>query len=383
MKKILLFPLLDSLPSGHHQVASAITGYVSNRSTDIECKKIDLLNSWNPVIESMITKTYLRWIQRFPNSYAWMYRKFAYQSKKQRSYKHYDLLFLNKMERIITKEKPDLIICTHAFPSYLVNNLKKSGACKVPTLNIYTDFFINDVWGREMVDYHFVSDSSMKSNLMSHYSLPERRICTTGIPIDESFSNTSHQKKPAREFTLILTGGSAGLGKINELLKNAKHEQQLKFYVLCGNNKQLFDEIAKLNDKNIHPLPYISSRKQMNDLYNLADAIITKPGGVTISEAIKKKVPIFIHSALPGQEEINLKHLKEQGLVFTIKAGIDPAEQILEVLSNEPRMMEYQRSLQRYLNTQDFNDPEEIFLFIESILATSEKDVQKTLLKIN
>ena len=379
----MLFPLLDSLPSGHHQVANSITEYLSKRSNDIECKKIDLMNRWSPVAETLITKTYLRWIQRFPNSYAWMYRKLAYQSRKQRSYTHYDMLFQNKMETIIAEEKPDLIICTHAFPSYLVNNLKRSGGCNVPILNIYTDFFINDVWGRERVDYHFVSDISMKSNLMSDYQIPENKIFITGIPIDENFSSTSHIKKTTSEFNIMLTGGSAGLGKIIELLKCSRHEKRLKFYVLCGNNKQLFHEISNLNDKNIQPLPYISSRKKMNDLYNLSEAIITKPGGVTISEAIKKEVPIFIHSALPGQEEINLKHLRDQGLVFTIKEGMDPAKQILEVLSNQSKMMDYQRSLQRYISTQDFNDPEEIFLFIESILVPSEKEGGKTLLKIN
>ena len=56
----------------------------------------------------------------------------------------------------------------------------------------------------------------------------------------------------------------------------------------------------------------------MNELYSMADAIITKPGGVTISEALKKGLPIFIHSALPGQEEINLKLLKKLKLVHEL-----------------------------------------------------------------
>jgi processive 1,2-diacylglycerol beta-glucosyltransferase len=379
MKKILLFPLLDSLPSGHHQVAKAITEYVTNRSDNIECKTIDVLNSWNPVVEPMITNTYLWWIQTFPKSYAWVYRKFAYKEKKKRSYKYYEVLFQKEMEKIIAKEKPDLIICTHAFPSYLVDNIKRSGECRVPLLNIYTDFFINDVWGREMVDYHFVSDSSMKSSLMSNYSISERNIVISGVPIDESFSSTSHTMTAKNEMNIIISGGSTGLGKIMELLSSSRCEKRLKLFVLCGNNKHLFHEISKLNDKNIHPLPYISSRKKMNDLYNLADGIITKPGGVTISEAIKKKIPIFIYSALPGQEEINLKHLREEGLVFTISEENDIVEQILKVLSDDLKMMEYQRSLQGYMNTQVMNNPEEIFLFIESILSSNKEDASQTL----
>jgi len=378
LKKILFFPLLESLPSGHHQVASAIAGYISRRSDGIECKKVDLLSSWNPKVESMITKTYLSWIQRYPASYALVYKKLAYQSKQKRSYKHYDLLFQHKLEKIITEEQPDLIICTHAFPSYLLSNLKKSGACHVPVVNIYTDFFINDVWGSEMIEYHFVSDTKMKTYLMEHNHVPERKIWITGIPVDESFVSTNAQT-PNRKLTVLLSGGSAGLGNIMELVNQAGYDQRINFYVLCGNNKQLYHELSNRNNYNVHPLPYITSRKQMNALYNSVDAIITKPGGVTVSEAMKANVPIFIHSALPGQEEINLTHLKEQGLVFPIKEGRNLADQLSEILHNEPRMREYKRCVAQYLNTQDLSKPEDIFHFIEDIVGVNNGKLIETL----
>lgn len=374
MKKILLLPLLDSLNSGHHHVANTITQYVNNRSNDIECISIDLVNRWNPVLESIITKTYLWWVQKFPKIYSWTYRKFAYESKKSRSYKYYEIIFLNVIKKIIATEKPDLIICTHGFPSYLVNTLKKSGVCSVPLLNIYTDFFINDLWGREMVDYYFVSDIRMKTNLLNVYSISDKSIFLTGIPVDESFNNSSDTKKTDGNLNIILTGGSAGLGKIKELIKSSKLHPRINLFVMTGNNKKLYNDISKLSDSNIYPLPYISSREQLNDLYNIADAIITKPGGVTISEAIKKRIPIFIHSTLPGQEEINLKHLKEQGLVFTLEEGIDIAEQVIAVLSDNLKMLESQRSLQRYINNLDLNNPENIFSFIESIIYPDKKE---------
>ncbi|QDP39964.1 MGDG synthase family glycosyltransferase [Radiobacillus deserti] len=379
MKKILFFPLLDSLPSGHHQVANAVTEYMNKRSDVIVCKKIDVMSSWNSVIESLVTKTYLGWIQKNPKSYAWVYRKLAYKSKAERSYKHYELLFLKEMEKIIAEEKPDLIICTHAFPSYLVSKLKKSGACSIPLVNVYTDFFINDVWGRECVDYHFVPDISLKFHLIKKYGIGGKNILVTGIPIDESFYSTSLMKKADRELTILLSGGSAGLGKIREIIDNFNRVKGVQLYVLCGNNKQLYKEIFRRNEGNIHPLPYINSRRKMNELYDVADAIITKPGGVTISEAIKKKVPIFVHSALPGQEIINLKQLKEQGLVFTIEEGLDVAKQIKNVLRNEAKMEENQQSLERFSNAQDFREPEEIFHFINSVLDPSYVKVQQTM----
>lgn len=373
MKKILIFPLLDSLASGHHKVANAVAQYVNNRSMEIECKTVDILHSWNPVLEPMITRSYLWWIQSFPKSYALAYKHYAYKAKKQRSYKYYDVFFQNKMQRIISEEKPDLIICTHSFPSYLINNLKRTGVCSTPLINIYTDFFVNDLWGREMVDYHFVSDVSMKTNLIRHNAIPEERIVVTGIPVDECFTFSTKERTPGKQLNIILSGGSAGLGNMLEQLNHLKKHGDVKLYVLCGNNKSLYNEISQLKDSSLQPLPYISSRREMNELYDMADAIISKPGGVTISEAIKKGLPIFVHSSLPGQEEINLRYLKEKGLVFSIEEGKDMLQQVTEVLNNELKMLAFQRAMQRYLDNLDLNEPEEIYHFIEALLARNHQ----------
>ena len=186
MRKILFFPLLR-MPSGHHQVADTIAEYFKNRNSKIVCKKIDLLSAWNPMVEKVITRTYLEWIHHSPKTYAWVYKKMAHTSEKQRSYYYYDFLFLKKMKQIITKEKPDLIICTHGFPSYFLSRLKQHNQCPIPVINVYTDFFINDVWGREEIDYHFVPSEKVKNDLMIKDGISESQIFVTGIPIGEQF----------------------------------------------------------------------------------------------------------------------------------------------------------------------------------------------------
>ncbi|MBO8157863.1 MAG: glycosyltransferase [Bacillaceae bacterium] len=372
LKKILFFPLLDSLPSGHHQAANAISEYIRNRSNEIKCKKVDIMHCWNPAIEKFITGFYLRWIQHFPKSYAWVYRTLAYKLNKTRSYRHYELLFLKKMKQIIEQEEPDLIICTHAFPSYLVNKLKKRGVCSVPVINVYTDFFINDVWGRDAVDHHFVSDINMKSRLVLNDCIPEQNVLITGVPVHESFLSPSKSTKQKKELRIIFSGGSAGLGKIQELIEKERFEEKVHFYVLCGKNKKLYQTLSEFDCPNVHPIPYISSREKMNDLYNMADAILTKPGGVTVSEAIRKKLPTFIHSALPGQEEINLNHLRKQGLVFVIDDQKSITRQILDVMNSEPKMRNFYRVLRQFEDEQEFKDPDQIFQFINFLLKAGD-----------
>ena len=192
-KKILLFPLLR-MPSGHHQVADAIAGYFKTRDPNIICKKVELLSAWNPFVESAVTKTYLEWIHHFPKTYAWAYKQMAHTSKTKRTYRYYEFLFVKKMKEIISVENPDLIICTHGFPSFLLSRLKMQNQCQIPVVNVYTDFFINDVWGRNEIDYHFAPSQDVKNDLIKRDGISEDRIFITGIPIGEQFDQ--HTRPP-------------------------------------------------------------------------------------------------------------------------------------------------------------------------------------------
>lgn len=375
MKKILFFPLLR-MPSGHHQVADSVAGYLQKRDSDIVCKKVDLLSAWNPIVESIVTKTYLEWISYFPKNYAWVYKRMAYNSAPSRSYKYYEFLFMNKMKQIIAEEKPDLIVCTHAFPSYFLSRLKSKQQCSVPVINVYTDFFMNDVWGRDGIDYHFVPSRTVKYQLTRMNGIPENRILVTGIPTDEKFEKTVPRWKNTKLHVLI-SGGSVGLGNIADILKLPSGESKVEYFVLCGKNKKLLQKLAQLNHPNIHPLPYISSREEMNELYSKVDTIVTKPGGVTITEALKKGLPIFIHSTLPGQEEINLKLLKELKLVQILQGDQTLEAQIIDFFANKELTEQFHTALQTYLNEIKAGSPAEISNFIQTLIDSYMEDAIK------
>jgi processive 1,2-diacylglycerol beta-glucosyltransferase len=383
VKKILFFPLLR-MPSGHHQVADTIAGYMQKRDASIVCKKVDLISSWNPMVESIVTNTYLEWIHYFPKNYAWVYKQMAYKSNSDRSYKYYDFLFMKKMKQIIAEEKPDLIICTHGFPSYFLSRLKAENQCSIPVINVYTDFFINDVWGRDGIEYHFASSQVMKNNLMKSNRISEKQILVTGIPTNEQFEKHVIPQKTHSKFQVLVSGGSVGLGNIDDLLRQQCKERKVEYFVLCGKNKKLYQKIENLHSPNIHPLPYISSREQMNELYSNVDAIITKPGGVTISEALKKGLPIFIHSALPGQEEINLKLLKEQNLVQVLNVHQSLDEQLINFFMDETVKERFQASLQTYLREKKAGSPTDIARFINAVIDSNrENTLEPSIRKIN
>lgn len=358
MKKVLIFPLLKSMPSGHHQVADALCESILTNIGEIECKKLDILSEWNSFIEGGIAKTYLGWIRHLPETYSWTYRKLAYRSKSERSHKAYEILFLKKVKKILAEEKPDLIICTHGFPSFFINRLKETGECHVPAMNVYTDFFINDVWGCSHIDYHFVPSIGIKNDLTAKYSIDAGKIFISGIPVSKSFESANLQfaKNAEPPYEILLSGGSIGLGNISEVIAHNSYKTAGKIRILCGANKKMFDEMAALEGDVIEAYSYISSKDKMNDLYDKSDAILTKPGGVTVSEALRKGVPIFVTSALPGQEQINLSLLADMGLVFIVPEEADAIEFACHTLDNKEKMDRYRKTTTEYMVNLELKD---------------------------
>jgi UDP-N-acetylglucosamine:LPS N-acetylglucosamine transferase len=350
MMRILFLPFLQ-IPTGHHTVADAMIRSLKRRISNLECSKIDFFSYADRRLEKAFRLTYLTWIDHSPQTFVWIYRNFVYPAKSTKHFNWYEYKFLDKMNSLLQEEQPDLIVCTQAFPSFLIDRLKNSGIVTAPVINVYTDFFVNKLWGTEYTDYHFVPDQHIKAQLISQNNIDPSKIFVTGIPIDECFlpRTASELKLP---YHILISGGSGGLGDIEHLLYSlpGKKEKTYTFSLLCGKNKKLYKDIHSLKLPNLKPLSYISSRETINSLYDEADAIITKPGGVTISETLHKKLPIFVHSALPGQEQINKNYLSEKKLIYDLDLNYPVAKQLDAFFKDQNEQILWQNRVDSYLS---------------------------------
>jgi processive 1,2-diacylglycerol beta-glucosyltransferase len=344
--KILFLPFLQ-MPTGHHTVADALIRSLERRISGVQCRKVDFFSYADKLLEKAFRLTYLTWIDHAPNTFVWLYRNFVYPTKSTKHFNWYEIKFLDKMKSLIAEEQPDLIVCTQAFPSFLINRLRCSGFSTPPVINVYTDFFINKLWGIEEIDYHFVPDQTIKYQLLAKYNLSPSQVTITGIPIDECFypRKTYHPLPPHH---ILIAGGSGGLGDMENLILNLPQDKNYYFSLLCGNNHKLYKEVFALKQNNLKPLAYISSRDTMNALYSEAHAIITKPGGVTLSEALGKRLPIFVHSALPGQEQVNMSYLTEKKLIFPLDVSSPIAAQLAAFFANREMQLLWQQRVNTY-----------------------------------
>lgn len=352
MKKVLFLPLLQ-LSSGHHQAAESITAAIAAISQGTICKKIDLLNYTSSILEKMVSTIYLKTIKFSPSLYSWLYQNQACQNLNcEKRFIIYEILFLKGLQKLISKENPDMIVCTHALPSNLVNRLKKNKMVNKTVINVYTDYFVNNLWGLQHIDYHFAPTNAVKEFLIDS-NVPEQKIFVTGIPVHPSFAIGNNAKEEKfTTYNVLVSGGSLGIGSLKSIFTEKK-SNKIHYFVLCGKNEKLFQEIVYLHDPLITPLSYLANRNDMNTVYEQMDLVVTKPGGMTISECLYKHLPIFLLPPLPGQEEQNFQYLIKAGLVINDSTSINLAgleEQLLKFLGNSFLREKHLVKLKQHLN---------------------------------
>ncbi|MFA6584553.1 MAG: glycosyltransferase [Elusimicrobiaceae bacterium] len=190
-------------------------------------------------------------------------------------------------------------VCTHSMPTLL---LAPEGEKGFPVYAVVTDFSAHRFWPDTGVRKYFVHSSETANSLLKR-GIARKLICETGIPVRESFfANTT--VPDTGEKLIVITGGSKGMGRIEDCVRAALSASNAKIAVLCGTNIKLSRKISRLAKTNPR-LTAVTDYNSAPALIRSADIIIGKPGGVTAAEALALKKPFIIYAPLPGQEKLN------------------------------------------------------------------------------
>ena len=174
--------------------------------------------------------------------------------------------------------------------------------------------------------------------------LPEK-IHPLGIPISEKFQICGEKEKYRERhglkkglLTVLVTSGSFGMGPTGELLDILNgYEGKVQAFVVCGNNKTLFDTVSK--KKYAIPVSVFPFINFMDELMEASDLVVAKSGGLTMCESLAKELPMVISRPIPGQETYNADFLTSSGAAFRIKKASD-VKQILNDIISDPGVLE-------------------------------------------
>ncbi len=259
-----------------------------------------------------------------------------------------------KLKRLFDTFKPDVVVCSQAFPCGMVADFKKTYGSNIPLIGVLTDYVPHSYWVYDTVDYYITPNEAVCERMVQK-GVPPGKIKPFGIPFDPSFTAQVDKEsirsklglEPEKKVVLIM-GGGQGLGPIKSIVSSLEKARS-DFYelIVCGTNKKLFKDIkkkAKQSRKKIIPFGYINT---VNELMSVADVVVTKPGGITTSEALAKKLPMLIIRPIPGQEMNNTVFLTEQEAAIRIEHPEQSCTIIDDLFSHREKLQKLSESCAR------------------------------------
>ncbi|GIQ70244.1 UDP-N-acetylglucosamine--LPS N-acetylglucosamine transferase [Xylanibacillus composti] len=316
-RRVLL--LSEGFGTGHTQAAQALAVHLRAADSRVMPKVLELGSFLHPELAPLAFSFFRRTLIKRPKLYGKIYRHYYDKPLNRFAQLALHRLFYAQTAALLRDYQPDVIVSTHPFPSAVIARMKRQG-WPVPLCTVITDYDAHSAWIHAETDAYLVPSKEVKEALIEKGVDPDT-IEATGMPIHPSFHGQPDKALIRRQFglrsmpTVLIMGGGWGLMGEQHLLEAAlEWADQVQLVICLGNNRQALHQLRanpKLDHPNIRLLGYTDDIHQLMDV---ADLLITKPGGMTCSEAYAKGLPMLFCNPLPGQEEGNCAFFSSLGI---------------------------------------------------------------------
>lgn len=223
----------------------------------------------------------------------------------------FNKLMVNRLDDYLTSNNYDLAIGTHVFPCLALTALKKKKNIKF--INVATDYECIPFWNETNPDL-FVIPSKLLIPKFVEKKINEEILLPIGIPVASSFfENYEKINVPDDKKKVLLTSGSMGFGEVKECVNKILEEIDCYLIVVCGANKELKEDLDKINNSNLYVLGFINN---MNSYIKNSDIIIAKPGGLTSTEITMMRKPFILMMPIPGVENYNASFFESNNMAL-------------------------------------------------------------------
>ena len=283
----------------------------------------------------------------------------ALQHKSKSPIYSFSGLFAPKISHTINEGQYDGVICVHLFPAEAITLIRHKYGQSVPAIFVMTDYtciplLYETELDRYVIPHHILTEEFQNKGLSLN------KLEAIGIPVNEKRFTERIPKVEARKLVnmlfdwreargkwYLIMGGSMGFGRISELVKQLRDRisAQDRIVCICGKNEKLRNHIKRIFPESsvVKVLGYTSKISLFMDA---SDVLLTKPGGITSTEAIIKNIPLVHINPIKGLEEDNAVFFEKMGMSFggdTIESQIDRAIKLSQDTDAQKIMSEAQR----------------------------------------
>jgi len=329
---------------GHKMAAESLKKEFIKREANVEI--FDLFSTSYPGFIDGFNKVYNK-LFNVGNVYSFFYYGID-KLRDKKIMKLYKKFGYNKFKVIYEEFNPDIIINT--FPILSVPEFKKKNNINIPVINVVTDYCCHSLWLDKNIDKVYMATDDMK-NKIKDLDYPIDKLIVSGIHVREEFYKYMNKNHILERYSLskdkkiiLISAGAFGLMRdLKELCTKLNEFDNLQLVTVCGKNHELKKDLDRLSLKNLKTFGYIDS---IHELYKVSSLMITKPGGITLSEAAAVRLPLILYKPVEGQEMENARFFERKGAAFIANSCSDILSYTIHLTNNSIRIRHMKRSLE-------------------------------------
>jgi len=341
--------LSASVGAGHLRAAEAVALALKILDPSAVVQNLDVLDFTNAAFRQVYARAYLDLVNRAPHALGYFFDMLdkapSPQHNSDRLRYLVEKLNLRRFLKMLRTETWDVIVNTHFLPAEMIAALRRNGEIDTPHLTATTDFETHRLWVNQPCDRYFTATEEGALNL-SYWGVPANDVVVTGIPIHPAFSEPKDRAECRRKHgiagdrpVLLQLAGGFGVGPVEALFQSILHvETPLELVVVAGRNAELKGQLEKIEVPSRHTAHVLGFTTEMDELMAAADLLISKPGGLTTSEALARGTPMVVVNPIPGQESRNSDFLLENAAAIKVNNVATLPYKLNQLLAAPDRM---------------------------------------------
>ena len=338
MFKVLV--LSCSTGGGHNSAASAITEELRNKGVQVDFKEyLDLVNY---KIANVVNKLYISSTKGNGAVFKRVYKLGELYEKTKITSPVYGVnkLHRRKLYNYIVENKYDYVVVTHLFPAEVLTAIKKQH--DIHFIAVATDYKSIPFWPETNPDYFIIPHKDLIEDFTKK-GISHEKLIPFGIPVSTNFSKDLDKSKifaelnldENKKYILVMTG-SMGFGNVTGIIDVLQNEISETILVACGNNHKVYEDIS--NNYNSNKVIPIGFTPQIYKYMCISELLLTKPGGLTTTEAATINIPIIHTMPIPGCETYNAEFFESHGMSISCKNTADIKNAVISLLNDKNKM---------------------------------------------
>jgi processive 1,2-diacylglycerol beta-glucosyltransferase len=339
-----------SVGAGHVRASAVVCGALADGPEDLDVRLVDALEGAKPWFHWLYVHPY--WLMLRYRRGLWR-RLYERREKRRHRATAPHWVFRRGCAKVLQELaafNPELLIVTEIGAAEIAALAKREGWYSGPVLAVATDFNSEPPWVQPEIDFYCVASDSAKFQLIG-WGVSPNRILNCGVPVDPVFALSFDRQEVLQSLGLntrrpvvLVMGGGMGPWPIDSIVEALEAcKVPLQVVAVTGRDQRMRSRLDRLQGKLALQLLPFGWTDRIPELMAAADLLITKPGGLTASEALAAGLPTVLTHPIPGPEERNMQYLVQNGVAIPAEQTDDIPGVVSSLLAQPEKLQEIGR----------------------------------------